>query len=74
MFKTIPNGQRVNEPSNASANFFVDCGATEHCVDDGLIPGLRDTIYEYDALDEPTMTPTSHWSKFRAPSTSSTIW
>ena len=72
MFTIVPNGQRVNEPSNDSANFFVDCGATEHCVDEGLIPGLRDMICEYDVLDEPTTTPTSRWSRSRTPPTSTT--
>ena len=43
----------MNEPSNDSAYFLIDCGATEHCVDGALILGLHNMLYKYNALDEP---------------------
>ena len=52
MFQAVPNGQRVNGPSNDSVNLFVDCGAIEPCMNDELIQGFHDMIYEYDVLDE----------------------
>ena len=41
----------MNEPSNDLANFLVDCRAAEYCVDNELIPLLRDMLYEYNVLD-----------------------
>ena len=46
-------GARTFAPSNSTMTMLVDSGATEHFLDDELIPGLKQLMQDYNLLEEP---------------------
>ena len=57
-FATLAN-RRMFQPKNNEMTMLVDSGATEHFLDDELIPGLKDHLMNPTPLDVPKTTITA---------------
>ena len=53
LWTTIAEGGETPVPNKNKVTFLVDTGASDTCIDDRLIPGVRDTLTNYERLKVP---------------------
>ncbi|CAN0464242.1 unnamed protein product, partial [Laminaria digitata] len=67
------NGERGFHPNSDRFTMIVDSGASDHLIDQELIPKLRDSMRDYKKLKEPKTIVTAGNEKVFATATG-TIW
>ena len=53
-----------NDGSNGAVNILVDSGASGHCLEDTVVPGLRDKLESYQQESERRQTLDNSWVSF----------
>ena len=53
LWTTIAEGGEKPTPNKNKVTFLVDTGASDTCIDDHLIPGVRDILTNYEKLKVP---------------------